>query len=134
MTISLVKAPRQDVLDAVNLHRHVSGRESRDFRDGGGVHLFEIENNHLAVEGLQLLDQPGKALEIFAVAGVGLVVCLGGERFEFFERDEPGKRPALVQDVRGGYVMGDAIDPGAQGTASVKIAKTPPELQVNLLP
>src|SRR2546423_141385 len=57
MAASSVKPPRQDLLDPVYLHRHISGREPRDFSDRFGVHILEIRDDDLAVERFELLNQ-----------------------------------------------------------------------------
>ena len=54
--------------------------------------------------------------------------------FEFLQADEGMRVDAPLADhVGNGGVVGDAIDPGAQGTARVPGRKTAPEGEVNLL-
>src|SRR5579872_976631 len=57
MIVSFVKPARQDVLDPVHPHGNRRGREASDFSDSGGVHVFEIGNDHLPIERLELLNQ-----------------------------------------------------------------------------
>jgi len=56
MVASFVKPPRQDVLDPVYPHRHISRRQPRDFSDRHGVHILEIRDDDLAVERFELLN------------------------------------------------------------------------------
>jgi hypothetical protein len=59
-----VKSPRQHVLDAMYPHRHVGRREAGNLPDGLGIQVFEIRNDDLAIERLQLLNQPRQSLQI----------------------------------------------------------------------
>src|SRR5438067_1536248 len=45
----------KDVLDAMNLHSDIAGRESGNFGDLGGLHIFEVAKHDLAVQRLQSL-------------------------------------------------------------------------------
>ncbi len=57
-----------------------------------------------------------------------------GKMFEFLEADEGMRVDApLADDVGNGGVVGNAVYPGAQGTAGVPGRKTAPEGEVNLL-
>src|ERR1700722_11627913 len=53
----LVELLGEDVLDAMNSHGHVRGRQARDLPNRCRIHLFEIRNNDLAIERLEPLNQ-----------------------------------------------------------------------------
>src|SRR5580658_2286926 len=59
---SLLKAPRQHRLDAVNLDGDSVGRQTGDVADARDVEVFEIEQRQLPIDRLQLLDQPQQSL------------------------------------------------------------------------
>jgi hypothetical protein len=54
---SFLKLARQDRLDAMDLGRHVSGGQSGNLCDRGGIKSLEIGENHVPVERLQALDE-----------------------------------------------------------------------------
>jgi len=56
MAASFPKPPRQDVLDPVYPHGHISRRQACDFSNRRRVHVFEIGDDDLAVERLELLN------------------------------------------------------------------------------
>src|ERR1017187_2653806 len=57
MAASLMKCAGQDVLDAVNLGGDVARREAGDLADGRCVHAFQIGEDDLAIQWLQVLHQ-----------------------------------------------------------------------------
>lgn len=132
MAASLMKFTGQNVLDAVNLGCDVAGGKAGDLSDLGSFQALQIGKNHLAVEGFQSLYQSEQAIEGLPAAGIGR----GGvwKMFEFLQADE-GMRvdTPLADHVGNGGVVGDAVYPGAQGTACVPGRKTAPEGEVNLL-
>ena len=112
MAASLVKPPRQDVLDPVYPHGHISWRQSRDFSNGRRVHVFQIGDDDLAVKRLELLNQHRQPLQIDALVRGELALVFVGKHFEFFQTHKIRKNAALAQDVRSGNMVGNAIDPG----------------------
>ena len=67
MVASFLKLSRQNILDAVNFHGYVPRRQACDFSDGCSVHLFEVEDDDLPVEGFESLNQGFQALQITVV-------------------------------------------------------------------
>src|SRR5215471_4431235 len=59
--------------------------------------------------------------------------CFIRKRFQVFQSYEPGKGPALTNDVRCGHMVGNAIDPGPQRTAAIVALETSPQLEMDLL-
>lgn len=58
-----MEAASEDVLDPADLGGDVGGRESGDLGDGGRVLIFEIEQDDLAVERAELVDQVHQAVQ-----------------------------------------------------------------------
>ncbi len=118
MAASLMKFTGQDVLDAMNLGGDVAGGQAGDLTDLGGVQAFQIRKDDLAIEGFQTLYEREQAVEGLAASGIGRGRV--GKMFEFLEADEGMRVDApLADDVGNGGVVGNAIDPGAEGTAGV---------------
>jgi len=125
-------AAGEDVLDAVDFGGDVAGGEAGDFGGGGSVETFKVSKHHLAVERLELVDHGVEEVEL--VAMFGLVSLVVGDFSQLFEADEfAGLEAHLAADVGGGGVVGDAIDPGAEGAAAVKGFEAAPEGDVDLL-
>src|ERR1700721_1081136 len=53
----LVKLLCEDVLDSMNSHGHVRGRQARELPSRCRIHLFEIRNNDLAIKRFEPLNQ-----------------------------------------------------------------------------
>jgi hypothetical protein len=134
MASSLVKLPGQNVLDPVNLGCHVAWREGGNLGDRGGVEPFEIGNDDLAVEGLQLTDEFEKPLQSSTSVRVRLAVLRIGCRFGLLERDQRRQEVSTPPaDVRGGGIVRDPINPRSQRTAPVESFETAPQCEVNFL-
>src|SRR5947199_8868915 len=90
MRFLLQKPAVQNVLDAVDLHRHVRAGEPGDLGNCGGVHFLEIADHDLAIERLELADQAGEteldALPVY----IGRFITSGGRTLDLFEDGEPG--------------------------------------------
>src|SRR5947209_1114525 len=56
MATSVMEPPRQDGLDPVNPHSHIPCRQPCDFPDGRRVYSFQIRDDDLAVQRLELLN------------------------------------------------------------------------------
>jgi hypothetical protein len=85
MAASIAKPSRQDVLDPVYPHRHISWRQPRDFSNGRRVHVFEPGNDDLAIKGLEPLNQLRQPLQIDALFRGELTLLFLRKRFEFFQ-------------------------------------------------
>jgi len=133
MAASFAKPPRQDVFDPVNPHGHIRGRQPRDFSDGNSVHGFEIRDDDLPVERLELLNQHRQPFQIYSLVRGELALILVRECFELLQIHEIRKGPALAKNVRSGNMVGNAIDPGPSGTAGIEPLETPPQLKMDLL-
>src|ERR1039457_5542258 len=53
----LVESLREDVLDSMNSHCHVRGRQARDLSSRCRIHIFEIRTNDLAIGRFEPLNQ-----------------------------------------------------------------------------
>jgi hypothetical protein len=49
MVASTLKLPRQNFLDAVDLHGYVRGRETSDLSDRCGVSVLEVQEDDLPI-------------------------------------------------------------------------------------
>ncbi len=131
---SLLKLAGQQVLDAVNFGSNISGGESGDLANGGGVQSFQIRKDHVTVERLEVLNQSQQAIEILIAVRSLLPSADIWKALQFFQVDQDLRgRAALVRHVRRGDVMGDAIDPRANRTSAVESCETAPERHVNVL-
>jgi len=117
----------------MNSHGGVAGGQSSDFRDRRGVQFFEIADDDLAVDRFELLNQRRQPFQIDALVRGGFALLFVGKGFELFKAHQSRESPALAKNMRGRDVVSHAIDPGAQGTASVETLEAPPQLKVNLL-
>jgi hypothetical protein len=133
MGASLAKLLRKDVFDAVNPDCYVVWGQAGDFRDGCGVHVFQVGDDDLAIEGLEAVNQGEQAPAIDGLIGGQVRGGVVREGFQVFQADEGGPGAALAEDVRDGYVVGDAMGPGPEGTAGFVLLQAPPELEVDLL-
>lgn len=73
------------MLDAMDSHGYRRWREARNFANRGGIHVFEIRDDHLPVERLEFLYPPGEAIQI------NTLVLLCGQvwdGFQIFETDQ----------------------------------------------
>src|SRR5580692_8971690 len=52
----LVESLREDVLDSMDSHGHVRGRQARDLCSRCRIHLFEIRNDDLAIKWFEPLN------------------------------------------------------------------------------
>lgn len=127
----ILKPPSEDVLDPMYPHGHIRGRQPRDFSDGHRVHIFQIGNDDLTVERLELLNQPRQPLQIDALMRVARIFFR--KLFEFFQIHEILKRLPLPNHVRRGDMVRHAIDPRSQRTAGIERPKAPPQLKMNFL-
>jgi hypothetical protein len=134
VVVSLLKLPRQHVLDPVNLGGNVAGGQAGNLRDGGGVQAFEVGEDHVPVKRLQELDQSHQPVEGLGAIGGGLAASGIGHVFQFLEADQGLRsRASLVKHVRSGDVMGNAVDPGAKGATAIEAVKTAPQGYVDFL-
>ncbi len=53
----MLKLPGQNRFDSMNLNPDVAGRNPGDFRDRCGIHVFQVEQHHVAFERLEPMDQ-----------------------------------------------------------------------------
>src|SRR5216684_8801886 len=58
-----VESAGEDLLDTMNLRGHVARRDAGDLGDSSGVGSFEIEQDDLPIEWIQLLDEFAEASE-----------------------------------------------------------------------
>jgi hypothetical protein len=126
-----VKPSGQDVLDPVYPHGYVRWRKAGDFCNRHCIHVFQIRDDHLAVERFELSNQCRQTIQIEAL--VRVVRIFFGNLFELFQRYKILKNPALAHDMRRGDMMSNAIDPGAQGTTRIEPVEAPPQLKMNFL-
>jgi len=119
----------QDAFDAVDAHGNRRARKPGDLANAGRVDFFEVENDDLAVERTQLLNQRLELTEIRFLA----LSCFWGRDFKIIKAEEGRMGSALTKNVRSGYVVRDTISPGAERTMSIKVSEHPPKLEGNLL-
>src|SRR5579863_5806593 len=113
-------------LDTVNFGGNVTGREGGDFGDGGSGLALQVEQDDLAVEGLEPVDALKQAGESILAIGLCLTAGGGGLGFERVEVDQAGGNAATAQQMRRADVVGHAIDPRLQAAAPVEQAEAPP--------
>src|SRR5581483_7356370 len=131
---SLLKLASQQVLDAVNFGRYISGGESGDLANGGGVQSFQIRKDHVTVERFEPLNQSQQAIEILVSVRSVLSANEIWKALQFFQIDQDLRsRTALVCHVRCRDVVRDAVNPRAHRTSTVESYETPPERHVNVL-
>jgi len=118
----------------VNLHSDIGRREPRNLGDGGRVHLFEIRNDDLPVQGLELPDEVGELPERPLAIDVRLASLAGSGLLDLFEAHESHVFPALAVHVGNSGVVSDAKRPRLQRAAAVKKLEASPELKVDVLP
>lgn len=87
MVASSLKLPRQNLLDAANLHGYVCGGKASDLSDRCGVGVFEVEEDDLPVERFKPLNQRSQALQIPAFIE-GLCLIFAGEALKLFHIHE----------------------------------------------
>src|SRR5208283_2182751 len=63
---SFMKSLREQILDAVNFGGHIAWRDPGDLRRRRGVQPFQIRQDDLAIERLELLDQLEQAVDRMA--------------------------------------------------------------------
>jgi hypothetical protein len=80
-----MKPLRQDVLDPVDFHSHVSRRQPGYFSDRHRVHILEIRNDDLTIEWFELLNQCRQPIQIDAPIGGVLASRHFGKNLEFFQ-------------------------------------------------
>jgi hypothetical protein len=134
MASSLVKAPGQNVFDPVNLGCYVARRKSGDLGNRGGVETFQIGNDDLAVERLQLPDEFEEPIHGSTSVRCGLAIFWIGCAFRLFERDK--RQDAILTlpvHMRGGGVVRHAVDPSSQGAAPIETFEATPQREVDLL-
>src|SRR5580692_6765872 len=132
MRSSFAEPPFQNVLDAMNFHRDIRGRQSGDFANRSGVHPLEIGNDDLPVKWFQALDQRLETLKRLRLAGGEFTVITARHRLDALNAHQAVPDPALPNHVAGGYVMSDAVHPGSQRASLVEIREAPPKMQVNI--
>src|SRR3954463_6962217 len=75
MALSFSETAGQNLLDAMDLRGHVARRDAGDFGDARGVGPFEVKEDYLPLDRIELLDefaQPfQRLLLIERVAGIG---------------------------------------------------------------
>jgi hypothetical protein len=117
----------------VDPHRHVRGRQARDLSDGHRVHVFEIRDDDLAIQRLELLNQHRHPFQVDSLVRSNLALGHVREHIEFFQTDERRKIPVLTHDIRSSNIVNNAVDPGPERAAGIVPLKTPPQLKMNVL-
>lgn len=113
----------------MDFHGDVGWGQAGDVGDGGGIELFEVAKDDLAVDRLQLEDELLEFVERSVGAGFRGGQCL----FQLFEADQAGGPAAFAQDIGGGGIVGDAEGPGFERAAAIEGGEATPELEVDLL-
>lgn len=103
-----MKAACQQAFDAMDAHGNIGGRQPSNLSDFGSVQIFEIADDDLAVERLELLDQGSEAIEVPAFADTSWLV---GHLFQLLQANQGTKYEALLKDMRSANVVSDSIDP-----------------------
>src|SRR5580658_1315645 len=114
MRSSFAEPPFQDVLDAMDFHRDIRGRQSGDFANRSGVDPLEIGNDDLPVEWFQALDQGLETLQRLSLAGGEFTVITASHRLDALDAYQPVPDPTLPDHVAGSDVMSDTVNPGSQ--------------------
>ncbi len=125
---------RKQVLDSMNPHGNICGRQTRDLANGCRIHVFEVRNDDLAIERLEPLNQGREPVQIQSPVTLARTFGFVRQRFEFFQAYESRKGPAFTNYVGNADVVSDAVDPGPQGAAGIVALKAPPQLKMNVLP
>lgn len=76
----------------MDAHGNIGGRQSSDLSNFGSVQVFEIADDNLAVEGLELLDQGSKVIEVPAFTDTRWLVW---QLFQLFQANQGTKNSAL---------------------------------------
>src|ERR1700683_4645579 len=113
MRSSFAEPPCQNVLDAMDFHRDICGRQSGDFANRSGVHPLEIGNDDLPVEWFQALDQRLETLQRLRLCVGECAVIAARHGLNALDAHQPVPDPALPDHVPGGYVMSDTVNPGS---------------------
>ena len=104
----------QYLLDPVNLHGDVGRCETRDVRDGSGIHPFQVGDDDLPVQRSELqddlLDLPQRP---FPINVPQLLDALQGS-FDFLETDQFRVPAPFTDDVRSCRVVGYTEGPGLE--------------------
>ena len=99
MTAPFMKAPAENLLDAMHLRGDVAGREASDVADGRGVHVFQIEQDDLSIERLERVDQAEDSLHGALAIGLDLIQAVVGQRRHLIETDQCRSVSAAADDL-----------------------------------
>src|SRR6185437_2219326 len=125
---SLVVETGQNALDAMDPGCHIACREPGYFSDLSRVQSFQIRQDHVAVERLELVDQLKKLVQGECAISGRLARLRIWQAFELLQSDECLRTfEVLTRHVGCANVVRHAIDPGAQGTAPVECAQAAPQ-------
>src|SRR5258706_9809751 len=109
------EAAGENLLDAMDPGGHIARRDAGDLGDSRGVGSFEIEEDDLPLERIQLLNEFAEAAERLLKAERSLGITTGRQIVDVVEAHQRPRTGAPVpDDVRGSYVVRHAIDPRAQ--------------------
>ena len=76
---SLLEKASEDILDAVNLSRHIPRRKPGDFANLHSVEAFQVRQDHVAIERFQPLDHLQQSVERQCAVSRGLAACGSGK-------------------------------------------------------
>ncbi|HTZ95899.1 MAG TPA: hypothetical protein VMB18_05850 [Terriglobales bacterium] len=110
----------EQFFDTMQFGGYIPGTQTRGFADAGCGFAFQIQQNNLAVQRFEPIDQFQKRRDRELLIGVESPILVTREMLHGLQVDKPGRNSAAADNVIGGYIMRDAIHPSAQAAALVK--------------
>jgi len=117
----------------VNLRGNVAGRDPGHFRYRTGCLAFEVEQDDLAVERLESVNQIQKDCRREPLIDLCFAVDGRHSSLEGFQVHQPRGQAASSPNVGSAHIVRNAIDPSPQTAAAVKRPEAHPQLHMHFL-
>lgn len=123
----------QQFLDPMHFGGYVDRRKSCDLSNGGCIGILQVQNNDLAVEWSELLNQCEQSAKRLLLVKVPLLIAAVRRIADLLEADERRGSTPAPNHLRCGDVVGDTIHPGPHRAFLIEAREATPQRHMNLL-